>query len=79
VKSSFNGTGAASLTFGARVVRNAGATGNFIISGGTNGVNNRINLTQAAGFINQGLYFNGDNFAWMDGSQYLRSCDGLRQ
>ncbi|HET6410355.1 MAG TPA: autotransporter-associated beta strand repeat-containing protein, partial [Chthoniobacteraceae bacterium] len=68
VKSSFNGTGTASLTFGVRVVRTASATGNFIISGGTNGVDNRINLTQAAGFINQGIYFNGDNFAWMDGA-----------
>lgn len=68
VKSSFDGTGSASLTFGVRVIRSAGATGNFIVSGGTNGVDNRINLTQAAGFINQGLFFNGDNFAWMDGA-----------
>lgn len=68
VKSTFNGTGTASLTFGSRVIRTAGATGNFIISGGTNGVDNRINLTQAAGFINHGLFFNGDNYAWMDGA-----------
>jgi autotransporter-associated beta strand protein len=66
VKSSLNGTGTASLTFGARVARTAGATGNFIISGGTNGVDNRINLTAGAGFINQGLFFNGANYAWMD-------------
>ncbi|WP_410962865.1 hypothetical protein, partial [Salmonella sp. SAL4446] len=58
LKSSFNGTGTASLTFGARVARTAGATGNFITSGGINGVDNRINLTAAAGFINQGLFFN---------------------
>lgn len=66
VKSSFNGIGTASLTFGTRVVRTAGAAGNFIISGGTNGIDNRINLTQAAGFINQGLFFNGENYAWMN-------------
>lgn len=66
VKSSFNGTGTASLTFGSRVIRTAGAAGNFVISGGINGVDNRINLTQAAGFINQGLFFNGDNYAFMD-------------
>lgn len=68
VKSSFNGTGTASLTFGTGLARAAGATGNFIVSGGTNGVDNRINLTQAAGFINQGLFFNGDNYAWMNGA-----------
>ncbi|MDB6170915.1 MAG: sorting protein [Chthoniobacteraceae bacterium] len=68
IKSSFNGTGTASLTFGARVIRNAGSAGNFVISGGTNGTDNRINLTAAAGFLSQGLYFNGDNYAWMSGA-----------
>lgn len=68
VKSSFDGvTGSASLTFGARAIRSAGATGNFVIAGGTNGTTNRINLTRAAGFLDQGFFFGGDNYAVMDG------------
>jgi|GEM_PF-1018308 len=68
VKSSFNGTGTQAITFGSRLLRTAGATGNFVTAGGTNGADNKIVLTQAAGFINQGMYFGGDNYAWMDGT-----------
>jgi autotransporter-associated beta strand protein len=73
VKSSSDGTGTATLTFGLAPARTAGATGNFIVSGGTNGTTNSIKLTQAIGFINQGYFFNGDNYAWMNAANtYVR-------
>ncbi len=67
VKSSSDGTGNAILTFGISESRTAGATANFIVDGGTNGTTNSILLTKAAGFIDQGTYFGGDNYAVMDG------------
>ena len=61
------GTNVTTLTFGTRS-RTAGATANFVASGGTNGTNNKIVMTQAAGYIDQGTFFGGSNYAWMDGS-----------
>ncbi|MGA2063193.1 MAG: autotransporter-associated beta strand repeat-containing protein, partial [Thermoguttaceae bacterium] len=67
VQSTYGGGGLnTSVTFTTRS-RTAGATGNFVVSGGANGSTNRINLTQAAGFIDQGTFFGGGNYAYMDG------------
>ncbi len=67
VKSSSDGSGTASLTFLTSEGRTAGATGNFVTSGGGNGISNKINLTKAAGFIDQGTFFNGRNYAVVEG------------
>ena len=74
VKSSFNGTGTASLTFLASEARAAGGTANFAISGGTNGADNKINLTKAAGYIDHGTFFGGSNYATMNAvNTYVRA------
>ncbi|MDD4888924.1 MAG: autotransporter-associated beta strand repeat-containing protein [Phycisphaerae bacterium] len=56
------------LTLGAPT-RTAGATGNFVLGGtpGANGTDSQIQLTKAAGFIDQGTFFGGSSYAWMDG------------
>ncbi|MES2439688.1 MAG: autotransporter-associated beta strand repeat-containing protein [Verrucomicrobiota bacterium] len=73
LRSSSDGTGTASLTIGIGSTRTAGATANYMVSGGVNGISNSINLTKAAGFIDQGSFFNGANFAVMDGlNTYVR-------
>jgi autotransporter-associated beta strand protein len=57
----------AALTFSSLAARTAGATGNLTLSGGTPSATNGFNLTgAAAGFINQGTFFNGGDFAYMD-------------
>ena len=57
------------LTFGSLAARPAGATGNFVNSGSVNGAGNGFNLAGVAqGFINQGLFFNGADYAYLDGA-----------
>ena len=64
VQSTFGGGGTGGLTFGS-LARSAGAMGNFVVSGGTNGTNNSISFgTVGAGFQNQGLFFNGSGYAF---------------
>jgi len=54
--------------------RTAGATGNFSVSGGTNGTDNKITVGGAAtGFIDQGTFFGGANYAFYDATGYLRA------
>ena len=74
VNSTFNATSAA-LTFSSLAARTAGASGNFTLSGGTNGSTNSINLTGvAAGFVDKGIYFNGADFAAMNAAgTYVRA------
>ena len=56
-------------TFSSLAARTAGATGNFLTAGGTNGTTNIINLTGAAlGFQNQGEFFGGTNYLWVNGA-----------
>lgn len=65
VQSTYAGSSNTSLTFASLATRAVGAVGNFVVSGGTNGSTNRIVLGgQAAGFINQGTFFGGGNYAW---------------
>jgi len=58
------------------LARTAGATANFVISGGTNGTENRITATgtTAGAFISQGTFFNGADYAVADtAGGYLRA------
>ena len=68
------------LTFSSLAGRSAGASRNFVISGtpGTNGTDSSITLTgQGAGFIDQGTFFNGSAYAWMNGASpsYVRGIN----
>jgi autotransporter-associated beta strand protein len=76
VESTFVGTSAA-VTFSSLATRTAGATLNFVTNGGTNGLNNNINLTgAAAGFISQGDFYGGSTYAWMNGAgTYVRAIN----
>ncbi|MEO6788670.1 MAG: hypothetical protein ABI318_21320, partial [Chthoniobacteraceae bacterium] len=54
------------LTFSSLAARAGGATGNFKQDGVVS-ANDRIAITgQAVGFIDQGIFFNGSNYAWYD-------------
>ncbi|CAN5342116.1 hypothetical protein BH09VER1_BH09VER1_27600 [soil metagenome] len=77
VQSTYGGSGTSSVTFSSLAARAAGATGNFIVSGGTNGATNKIVLTGVTtdSFINSGIYYNGSNFAWNDAAGYVRGIN----
>ena len=76
VQSTYAGSGSNSVTFSSLGPRAAGATGNFVITGGTNGTTNRIVLNgQPAGFIDQSTYFNGTEYAYVDPTGYVRSVN----
>ena len=95
VKSTNNG-GNSFLTFSSMVVHKntdeniAPGTINFVVSGGTNGTDNKIVLTSVTGggsngtpnnngspntFIDKAGYFNGSNFAWYDSTGYVRGIN----
>jgi autotransporter-associated beta strand protein len=76
VQATYAGSGNSTLTF-ASVARTAGATGNFAVVGGTNGTTNKIQITaQGAGYINQGTFFNGSSYAWMNAAgTYVRGIN----
>jgi len=67
------------LTFSSLAARAAGATGNFVLGGtpGTPGTDDTITLTgKAAGFIDQGTFFGGSNYAWMNAAgTYVRGIN----
>lgn len=83
VQSTYGTSGNTSLTLSNVVVRVAGATGNFVVSGGTlNGATptNKIVFTQFAGatpttgvLLDRGYYFNGADFAAYDINGYVRA------
>jgi fibronectin-binding autotransporter adhesin len=77
VQSTYGGSGNTSETFSSLASRSIGATGNFVVSGGSNGATNSINLTGvAAGYINQGLFFGGSNYAYMNAAgTYVRGIN----
>src|SRR5207244_1799112 len=65
-----------SLTFSSLGTRSAGATGNFIVSGGTNGSSNKIVITgQSTGLMGQGMFFNGSNYAYYDSGGFVRALN----
>jgi fibronectin-binding autotransporter adhesin len=57
-----SGAGDLTTTFSS-YTRSAGATGNIVSTGGTNGTDNSVNITGAAGFIDRGFYFGGSEYA----------------
>ena len=58
------------------VSRTSGATGNLITTGGTNGTTNKISITGApTGFINEGIFFNGSNYAYNDAGGFVRGIN----
>jgi autotransporter-associated beta strand protein len=62
------------LTFSSLAARSAGATGNFTVSGGTNGTDNKITVTGlASGFVDKGIFFGGANYAFNDATGFLRA------
>lgn len=78
VESIKGGASSATLTFASLTARTTGATGNFVLTGGTAGTDNSIVLTgAAAGFLSQGLFVNGADYAyanatgsWVRAAQY---------
>lgn len=62
------------LSFSSLTARSAGATGNFTVTGGTNGNDNKITISGVStGFLDRGLFFGGSNYAFYDASGYLRA------
>ena len=76
VESTYGGSGNTSLTFASLGPRGVGASGNFVITGGSNGATNKIVLTgQPSGFIDTATFFNGDDYAYVDPSGYVRAIN----
>lgn len=71
----FNRTADTTLTFASLAARTAGKTANLTLSGGTPSTSNGIKFTTAsAGFMNQGVFYNGSDYAVMDGANtFVRS------
>ncbi|MFZ4778569.1 MAG: beta strand repeat-containing protein, partial [Terrimicrobiaceae bacterium] len=69
------------ITFSTLATRAAGAVGNFVNGGGTNGIANGFVITaQGAGFIDQGTFFGGGTsnatYAYMDAAgTYVRGLN----
>ncbi len=62
------------LTFSSMAARSAGATGNFTVSGGTNGTDNKVTVAGlATGFVDKGIFFGGANYAFNDATGFLRA------
>jgi fibronectin-binding autotransporter adhesin len=80
VQSSYGGAGNTALTFAALNARSPGATGTFVLTGGSIGTMNKVKITGVAAnsFVNQGI-FAGDgstnNYAWNDGSSFVRAIN----
>ncbi len=76
VQTNWNSSTSIALAFGSQT-RAANATISYYLNGGTNGTDNKINLTsQAPGFIDTGSFFttggSGD-YAWKDSGGFLRA------
>ena len=65
------------LTFSSLAARPVGAVGNFVNSGGSGSSQDQIFLSgQALGFINQGTFYGGANYAYMNAANtYVRSIN----
>jgi autotransporter-associated beta strand protein len=80
VQSTYGTSGNTSLTLANVAARAAGATGNFVVSGGANGSTNKIVFTQVAAatpatgaLLDKGYYFNGADFAAYDTGGFVRA------
>ncbi len=74
VQTTYGTSGSSTLSF-VSLTRTTGATGNFMVQGGTNGSTNRITLGGVTSdtFLNQGVFFNSNAYAWYDASGYVRA------
>ncbi len=73
VTSTYGTSGNTALTVSS-VSRTAGATGGFTITNGTNGTTNKISVTGlATGFVDKGLFFNTNDYAFNDAGGFLRA------
>jgi len=63
-------SGTATLTLASLAARTAGKTANLSFNGGTPSSSDGIQFTSGttAGFMNQGIFYNGADFAYMDGA-----------
>ncbi len=60
------------VTLGTAGTRISTGTANIVLADGTNGVNNGLSLTsQPAGLIDQGTFFNGADYAVVDGTSFF--------
>ena len=81
VRSTNNG-GTSTVSFTSRIARTAGATGNFVLAGGTAGTpgspgtlgtnNITINGEISGQLMDRGLFFNGSNYAAYDAGGFVR-------
>lgn len=77
VQSTYPGSGNSVLAFSSLAARTAGASGNFVISGGTNGTTEKIAITGAptGTLLDKGLFFGGANYAACDAGGYVRALN----
>jgi fibronectin-binding autotransporter adhesin len=76
VLSTLGGATSSTLTFASLAARASGATGNFVTSGGTNGVSNVIKFTSgptAGTLIDKGVFYNGSSYAAYDSGGFVRA------
>jgi fibronectin-binding autotransporter adhesin len=76
VTSTYGTSGTTSLAIGT-YTRSAGATTNFVTSGGTNGTNNLITLgnVTANTFISPGTFFGTSSYAFYDSGGFVRALN----
>ena len=76
VQSTYGTSGNSSLTFSSLAGHTAGATGNFVISSGTATTNEIVLTGTSAGFLGQGYFFGGNNYAYMNSAGgYVRGIN----
>lgn len=70
VESTYAGSGSGGVSF-SQYIRAEGATGNFVVSGGSNGITNKITLGgRLNGFVDHGTFFGGSSYAWIEGASF---------
>lgn len=77
VQSVYPGSGTTRLTFATALAQSLGATGNFIVAGGTNGTTNGILLggLPKNAIIAPAFFFGGSSFAWIDSAGLVRGIN----
>ena len=76
VQSTYGTSGTTTLGFASLAARTAGATGNFVTTGGTNGTTNLIKFTTgptAGALIDRGLFFSGGSYATYAAGGFVRA------
>ncbi|MGB8353753.1 MAG: autotransporter-associated beta strand repeat-containing protein [Chthoniobacteraceae bacterium] len=74
VTSTLGGASNATLTFSS-LARTTGATGNFVINGGSSATNKIVITGQGTGFINAGVFYGGGNYAAYDSGGFVRGIN----